>query len=90
MWTRPRLRYVTNEAAQAFGFFPESTRTIAEQITTIYRNKHPYGGILFVGLRPTRLLFTCTARFFRLEHSTKELSISLASSCISLVAWQAP
>jgi hypothetical protein len=26
----------------------------------------------------------------RLEHSTKELSISLASSCISEVAWQAP
>lgn len=37
MWTRRRLRYVTDEAAQAFGFFPESTRTITEQITTVYR-----------------------------------------------------
>lgn len=62
MWTRRRLRYVIDEAAQAFGFFPESTRTIIEQNYDGFAQEHPYGGILYAGLSPTRLLFARTAR----------------------------
>lgn len=70
MWTRARLRYVTDEAAQAFGLFLEMCAHKDRIYSDDLSQRRSYGGIILQWTlsneTPLHVLFALTW----LEHST--------------------